>query len=221
MEVTIMQAFEFEGKTTEEAIENACRQLKLTKDEIDVEIIEPGSAGIFGLVGGRKAKVKVTTTGEEPEPVEETNGVAIAKDALENILTLIPMEGTTVSAAQNDGTIALNIEGDTSGLLIGRKGRTLDALQFIVNKIVNKALEKRTQVVVDSENYRQRRRDSLIQMGMRMGEKAKNIGKPVVTNLLNPHDRRIVHMALRDDESLDTKSRGEGILKKILIIPKK
>ena len=216
-----MQAFEFEGKTTEEAIENACRQLKLTKDEIDIEIIEPGSAGIFGLVGGRKAKVKVTTTGEEPEPVEETNGVAIAKDALENILTLIPMEGTTVSAAQNDGTIALNIEGDTSGLLIGRKGRTLDALQFIVNKIVNKALEKRTQVVVDSENYRQRRQESLIQMALRMGEKAKNIGKPVVTNLLNPHDRRIVHMALRDDESLDTKSRGEGILKKILIIPER
>ncbi len=216
-----MQTFEFEGKTTEEAIENACRQLKLTKDEIDVEIIEPGSAGIFGLVGGRKAKVKVTTTSEEPEPVEETNGVAIAKDALENILTLIPMEGTTVSAAQNDGTIALNIEGDTSGLLIGRKGRTLDALQFIVNKIVNKALEKRTQVVVDSENYRQRRRESLIQMALRIGEKAKNIGKPVVTNLLNPHDRRIVHMALRDDESLDTKSRGEGILKKILIIPKR
>jgi spoIIIJ-associated protein len=216
-----MQTFEFEGKTTEEAIENACRQLKLTKDEIDVEIIEPGSAGIFGLVGGRKAKVKVTTTNEEPEPVEKPNGVAIAKDALENILTLIPMEGTTVSAAQNDGTIALNIEGDTSGLLIGRKGRTLDALQFIVNKIVNKALEKRTQVVVDSENYRQRRRESLIQMALRMGEKAKNIGKPVVTNLFNPHDRRIVHMALRDDESLDTKSRGEGILKKILIIPKR
>ena len=216
-----MQTFEFEGKTTEEAIENACRQLKLTKDEIDVEIIEPGSAGIFGLVGGRKAKVKVTTTAEEPEPVEETNGVAIAKDALENILTLIPMEGTTVSAAQNDGTIALNIEGDTSGLLIGRKGRTLDALQFIVNKIVNKALEKRTQVVVDSENYRQRRQESLIQMALRMGEKAKNIGKPVVTNLLNPHDRRIVHMALRDDESLDTKSRGESMLKKILIIPKR
>ncbi|OPX39125.1 MAG: hypothetical protein B1H12_00575 [Desulfobacteraceae bacterium 4484_190.2] len=216
-----MQTFEFEGKTTEEAIENACRQLKLTKDEIDVEVIEPGSAGIFGLVGGRKAKVKVTTTGEEPEPAEETNGVAIAKDALENILTLIPMEGTTVSAAQNDGIIALNIEGDTSGLLIGRKGRTLDALQFIVNKIVNKALEKRTQVVVDSENYRQRRRESLIQMALRMGEKAKNIGKPVVTNLLNPHDRRIVHMALRDDESLDTKSRGDGILKKILIIPER
>ena len=215
-----MHSFEFEGKTTDEAIENACRQLNLSRHELDIEIIEPGSAGIFGLVGGRKAKVKVTTTSEQPEPIEETNGLAIAKETLENILILIPMKGTTVSAEQTNSTISLIIKGDKSGLLIGRKGRTLDALQFIVNKIVNKALEKRIKVVIDSENYRQRRQDSLIQMALRMGEKAKNIRKPVVTNLLNPHDRRIVHLALRDDDALDTKSRGEGILKKILIIPK-
>lgn len=215
-----MRTFEFEGKTTEEAIENACRQLNLSKDEMDIEIIEPGSAGIFGLVGGRKAMVKVSTTSEQPEPVEETNGLTIAKEALENILTLIPMEGTTVNAEQADGTISLTINGDKSGLLIGRKGRTLDALQFIVNKIVSKTLEKRIKVVIDSENYRQRRRDSLIQMALRMGDKAKSIRKPVITNLLNPHDRRIIHLALKDDGALDTKSRGEGILKKILIIPK-
>lgn len=216
-----MVTFEFEGKTTEEAIENACRELNLSKDELDIEIIEPGSAGIFGLVGGRKAKVKVTTAMTEPTAVEEENGVDIAKETLENILRLIPVEGITVSAEQTDGTISLNIEGDKSGLLIGRKGRTLDALQFIVNKIVNKSLEMRTQVIVDSENYRQRRRDSLIQMALRMGDKAKSIRKPLSTNLLNPHDRRIVHLALRDDEQLDTKSRGEGILKKVVIIPKK
>lgn len=216
-----MVAFEFEGKTTEEAIENACRELNLSKDELDIEIIEPGSAGIFGLVGGRKAKVKVTTAMTEPTAVEEENGVDIAKETLENILRLIPVEGITVSAEQTDGTISLNIEGDKSGLLIGRKGRTLDALQFIVNKIVNKSLEMRTQVIVDSENYRQRRRDSLIQMALRMGDKAKSIRKPLSTNLLNPHDRRIVHLALREDEQLDTKSRGEGILKKVVIIPKK
>jgi spoIIIJ-associated protein len=215
-----MRTFEFEGKTTEEAIENACRQLNLSKDEMDIEIIEPGSAGIFGLVGGRKAMVKVSTTSEQPEPVEETNGLTIAKEALENILTLIPMEGTTVNAEQADGTIFLTINGDKSGLLIGRKGRTLDALQFIVNKIVSKTLEKRIKVVIDSENYRQRRRDSLIQMALRMGDKAKSIRKPVITNLLNPYDRRIIHLALKDDGALDTKSRGEGILKKILIIPK-
>ena len=216
-----MVTFEFEGKTTEEAIENACSELNLSKDELDVEIIEPGSAGIFGLVGGRKAKVKVTTPMAEPIAVEEENGVDIAKETLENILRLIPVEGITVSAEQTDGTISLNIEGDKSGLLIGRKGRTLDALQFIVNKIVNKSLETRAQVVVDSENYRQRRRDSLIQMALRMGDKAKSIRKPLSTNLLNPHDRRIVHLALREDEQLDTKSRGEGILKKVVIIPKK
>ncbi|MBW2170176.1 MAG: Jag N-terminal domain-containing protein, partial [Deltaproteobacteria bacterium] len=151
-----MDIFEFEGKTTEEAIENACRQLNLKKDDVDIEIIEPGSAGIFGLVGGRKAKIKVSTTKEVNEIPDQINGLAVAKEALENILALIPVEGITVQAEQIDGTIALNIEGDTSGLLIGRKGRTLDALQFIVNKIVNKTLEKRVQVVVDSENYRER-----------------------------------------------------------------
>ena len=216
-----MVTFEFEGKTTEEAVETACRELNLSKDELDIEIIEPGSAGIFGLVGGRKAKVKVTTAMAEPTAVEEENGVDIAKETLENILRLIPVEGITVSAEQTDGTISLNIEGDKSGLLIGRKGRTLDALQFIVNKIVNKSLEMRAQVIVDSENYRQRRRDSLIQMALRMGDKAKSIRKPLSTNLLNPHDRRIVHLALREDEQLDTKSRGEGILKKVVIIPRK
>jgi len=247
-----METYEFEGKTDEDAIVAACAQLNLSRDEMDIEILEPGSAGIFGLVGGRKAKIRVTVIRqEEPEPYveevaaheeedlfelpeeresspirtelmgEEQNGIAIAKEALENILALIPMEGTVVHATKKDGTINLNIEGDKSGLLIGRKGRTLDALQFIVNKIVNKSLEKRARVLIDSENYRQRRKDFLIQMALRMGDKAKRIRKPVTTNLLNPHDRRIVHLALRDDDELSTKGRGEGILKKVVIIPKK
>ena len=216
-----MQTFEFEGKTTEEAIENACTELDIPKEELEYEILEPGSAGIFGLVGGRKARVKVTLNGEEPDYSEKENGLDIAKAALESILALIPVKGTTVDANQEDGVITLDIQGDRSGILIGRKGRTLDALQFIVNKIVNKSLERRTQVVVDSENYRKRRRDSLIQMAFRMGDKAKRIKKPVATSILNPHDRRIVHLALRDDDTLDTRSRGDGILKKVLIVPKK
>ena len=216
-----METFEFEGKTTEEAIDNAHSQLNLSENEMEIEILEPGSAGIFGLVGGRKAKVKVTITKEEPKPAAENNGLEIAKEALENILSLIPMEGVTLSAQNTDGTIALDIEGDKSGLLIGRKGRTLDALQFIVNKIVNKTLQKRVQVVVDSENYRQRRKEFLVQMALKMGDKAKKTRRSVSTNLLNPHERRIVHMALRDDERLETRSRGEGILKKVIIMPGK
>jgi len=216
-----MEIFEFQGKTPEDAIETACQQLEITKDGMDIEIIEPGSTGIFGLVGNTKARIKVTIPTDEADEVEEKDASAIAKNALEDILTLIPMENTTVKTEWKDSTVLLNIDGDKSGLLIGRKGKTLDALQYIVNKIVNKALKKRTQIVVDSENYRQRRQDFLIQMAMKLSDKAKKIRKPVATNLLNPHDRRIIHLSLREDKDLDTKSRGEGVLKKILIIPKK
>lgn len=216
-----MKGFEFEGKTTEEAIENACQELNCSRDEMEIEIIEPGSAGIFGLVGGRKAKIRVTVTKEEPTIAEEENDLALAKETLEKILALMLLEGTSVNADQADGVILLNIEGDKTGLLIGRRGRTLDALQFIVNRIVNKTLEKKAQVVVDSENYRQRRQDFLIQMALNMGDKVKRTRKPVTTNLLNPHDRRILHLALREDQELDTKSRGEGLLKKVIIIPKR
>ncbi|UCB50629.1 MAG: protein jag [Deltaproteobacteria bacterium] len=249
-----METYEFEGKTTEEAIENASRELNLPVEELQIDIIEPGSAGIFGLVGSKMAKIKVTVkeelsgemstglsseTGTDVETEEtkdvgpdlgaevspsldsdDQQGLALAKEALENILALIPVE-TIVNADHVDGNITLNIEGDKSGLLIGRKGKTLDALQFIVNRIVNKALDKKTRVVVDSENYRQRRRESLTQMALRMGDKARRIGKPVTTNPLNPSERRIIHLALKEDGRLNTKSKGEGLLKKVVIFPKR
>lgn len=223
-----MNLFEFEGKNTEEAIENACRELGVSRDALEIEIIEPGSAGIFGLVGGRKARIRAGLHQEEPEevpepspaPEESEEDLRVAKETLETILSLVPIEAT-VHAGYVDGKIELKILGDRSGLLIGRKGRTLDALQFIVNKIVTKTLEHKVQVVIDSEDYRNRRKESLIQMALKMGEKVKKIKKPVSTNLLNPHDRRIIHLALRDDAELDTKSRGEGVLKKVVILPKK
>jgi spoIIIJ-associated protein len=151
---------------------------------------------------------------------EQTRELRLAQEVLEKILALIPME-TMVEAKRVDGNINLNIQGDNSGLLIGRRGKTLDALQFIVNKIVNKSLERKVRVVVDSEKYRQRRRESLTQLALRMGEKAKRIRKPVTTNPMNPGDRRIVHLTLKDDGQLDTRSRGEGLMKKVVIIPRK
>jgi spoIIIJ-associated protein len=252
-----METYEFEGKTTEEAIENASRHLNLPVEELDIDIIEPGSAGIFGLVG-KKAKIKVNVKDEKPSDEEnglssdeenglssdeenglssdeenglssdeenglstdeenglstdEENGLSTAKDTLENILERIPVD-STVKAEYIDGKISLNIVGDKSGLLIGRRGKTLDALQFIVNRVVNRTLEKKIRVVVDSENYRQRRIESLTQMALKIGDKAKRIMKPISTNPMNPHDRRIVHLALKEDEKLDTRSRGEGLLK--------
>jgi len=217
-----MEIFEFEGKNATEAIESASRQLNLPKEELHVEIVEPGSAGIFGLVGGRKARIRVTIERKAPEPAPaaiEGDVIAVAKDSLKTILELIPIEAT-VTARQEEDRVILSIEGDQSGILIGRKGRTLDALQFIVSKIVNKSLEQKVRLVIDSENYRERRREALVEMALKIGEKAKRIKKPITTGPLNPHDRRIIHLALRDDQELDTKSRGDGVLKKVLIIPR-
>lgn len=230
-----METYEFEGKTTEEAIQNAARELNVPVEELSIDVIEPGSAGIFGLVGGRKAKIKVTLKTpselEEEEEEEEKqergerreepqeNDVNFAKRTLEEILALIPVEAT-VAASHGEGRITLRVQGDRSGLLIGRKGNTLDALQFLVNKIVSKALDKKIDVVIDSENYRRRREDSLTQLALKMGDKAKRIKKPVTTNPMNPHDRRLIHLALQDDEDLETRSRGEGLLKRVVIIPK-
>jgi spoIIIJ-associated protein len=233
-----MEIFEFEGKNATDAIENASRQLNVPKDELNIEILEPGSSGIFGLVGGRKARIRVTVVKKAPEPppVEESealvaeepeappavqgDAVAVAGDSLKAILDLIPIEASVTARVEED-RIILSIEGDQSGILIGRKGRTLDALQFIVSKIVNKSLDQKVRVVIDSENYRERRKESLVEMALKIGEKAKRIRKPITTGPLNPHDRRIIHLALKDDEELDTKSRGDGVLKKVLIIPRK
>jgi spoIIIJ-associated protein len=225
-----MDIFEFEGKNATEAIENASRQLNVPKDELNIEILEPGSSGIFGLVGGRKARIRVTVEKKAPEappvaepeapPFAEGDVVAVARDSLKTILDLIPIEASVTAKLEED-RIILSIEGDQSGILIGRKGRTLDALQFIVSKIVNKSLDQKVRVVIDSENYRERRREALVEMALKIGEKAKRIQKPITTGPLNPHDRRIIHLALKDDQELDTKSRGDGVLKKVLIIPRK
>lgn len=215
-----METYEFEGKTTEEAIENAARKLNLPVEDLNIDVIEPGSAGIFGLVGGRKAKILVTLkSAPEAEQSSAMHEVRLAQETLEKILSMIPVEANVQTDSMEDN-IVLNIVGDRSGLLIGRKGKTLDALQYIVTKIVNKALDKRINVVVDSENYRKRRKDSITQLALKMGDKAKKSKKPVATNPLNPHDRRLVHLALKDDDDLETKSRGEGLLKKVVIIPK-
>ena len=232
--------YEFVGKTTEEAIKSASLELNIPEEELDIDIIEPGSAGIFGLVGTKKAKIKVifnssdksetprkedgdskSVTTSSMEKETDSQDLNTAKDILERILELIPAEEVTVTAEKIDGKLNLNMTGDTYGLLIGRKGRTLDALQYLVNRAVNKALDKRIRVVIDSENYRQRRIKSLTQLALKMGDKVKKAQKPMTTNLLNSHDRRIVHLTLKEDTDLDTSSRGDGMLKKVLIIPQK
>ncbi len=215
-----MQVYEFEGKNPEDAINNAMKALNVTADEMNVEIIEPGSAGIFGIVGGRKAKIKVTLKREEREAMEQRRPLELAKEMLNHILNIVAKGRVRIEAELLDGSVSLSVFGEEAGILIGRNGQTLDALQYLLNKMVNKSLEKKVFVVLDIEDYKKRRKESLTQMAKRMGEKAKRLKKPMSTNLLNARDRRLIHLALKDDRELETKSKGDGTMKKVIIYPR-
>lgn len=207
-----MSSIEIEAKTTEEAIKKACEHFHLTEEELDIEVLESSSTGIFGLVGNRKAKIRVT--------VKEDSTIAVAQETLRKIISLMSMD-TRISAVRKGDDIVLNIEGNNTGILIGHKGRTLEALEFIVNKAVNKAAEKKVRVIVDTENYRQRKEESLKGLALKMGEQAKRTKKTVTIDSVNPHDRRIIHLALKGDSQVQTKSDGEGLFKKVHVIPNK
>ncbi len=143
-----------------------------------------------------------------------------AKELLAGIIARMGLD-FPVSADEKEEYIKLNIEGDGSGLLIGRGGQTLDAIQYIINKSLIKDGKAQKRIVLDTENYRAKREQTLAALAEKLGEKAKRIKKPVVVNPMNAHDRRIIHLALQDDKELATKSKGEGSLRKIIIVPKR
>jgi len=210
-----MSTIEVEAKTVEEAISQACEQMEKTQDQLEIEVVSDGSSRMFGIMGGKKAKIKATI-----KEVEAPNDAMKAKEVLENILRRFEAE-TLVELSEDDECITLNIKGDGSGILIGRKGQTLDAFQYLVNKIVRRSVNHKKQIVVDTEGYRQRRRDTLIDLAKRLSEKAKIKGAPVSTSPLNPFERRIIHLALQDDAELTTKSIDEGIYRRVVISPQK
>ncbi len=140
------------------------------------------------------------------------------RDLLSGILSKMTFE-CQVTATETDDTIILSIAGDESGLLIGRRGQNLDALQYILNKAINKSDAERKMIIVDSEEYRKRREESLLSMAERIRDKVKKTQKPLSLSHMNAHDRRIIHLALQEDESLVTKSRGEGEYRKVIVLP--
>ena len=151
--------------------------------------------------------------GPDEEPSKEK-----AKRILEGLLKRMQID-SPVSVEETEEAIVLNIKGDGSGLLIGKRGQNLDAIQYIVNKAVHHSTNGHKMIIIDTEAYRERREESLVAMAMKLGEKVKKTKKPVTVGHMNAHDRRIVHIAIQNDATLTTKSRGEGEYRKILILP--
>jgi len=210
-----MSMIEVEGKTVDEAIQKACEQLGLSPEQLEVEVLSDGSNKIFGIIGGTKVRIKATVKELPSEPDAQK-----AQDVLENILQRFGFE-TSIEVLEDDECVTLNIKGDGSGILIGRKGQTLDALQYVVNKIVHRSPNVTKQVIVDTEGYREKRKETLIDLAKRLSEQAKTREGPVSTSPLNPFERRIIHLAIQDDDELTTQSTGEGIYRSVVISPKK
>ena len=209
-----MSAMEIEGKSVEEAIETACQRLSLPADQLEIEIVSHGSSGIFGI-GTRNAKILVSP--------KETGDAALleeAREVLENILAHIQIPAT-VEANWVENRIRLDIASNGSGLLIGKRGQTLHALQFIVNKIFNRQGSKKAHIIIDTENYRERRRQALTEVALNLANRAKKSGRPATSSPLSAYDRRIIHLAVKDDRQVRTKSKGDGALRKVVVFPVK
>ncbi|MFH1982777.1 MAG: RNA-binding cell elongation regulator Jag/EloR [Pseudomonadota bacterium] len=261
---------EYEGKNVKDALRRAGEALGLSVDSINYDILSHGSTGIFGLVGVKKARIRISqpiaapsaknafrkggsrkaaekrvsirdsvsltpddsedarffTSEENPPQWQPVPNAEITPDIISQCRTAVK----TIAGAISDdidvmdecinGRVVLNLVGGNSGALIGKRGQTLEAIQYLVEKIINKGRDDRVRVLVDVEGYLESRRNNLQQLAGRMAEKAKQKGRPTTIGQMNAHDRRIIHLALKDDASVRTQSVGEGHFRKLVIYPK-
>lgn len=207
-----MKTIEMTGKTVEEALKHALDELKLTKDKVDVEVIDEGSKGLFNLIGTKPAKVKVTA---KPDSLDD------AKTFLVSVLSSMDINADIDIKEEND-IININLKGPKMGLVIGYRGETLDSLQYLVSLVVNKNHENSyKRVVLDAENYRQKREETLIKVAQKTAYKVKKSGRPYKLEPMNPYERRIIHSALQEYTDIKTYSEGEEPFRRIIISLKK
>ena len=195
----------------------------------EVETPEPTALAAAATPERKKAQASpIRKEQRVAAPVEKSHPARVPADGepsaaktrmiLEGLLTRMQIE-SPVTVEETGEAIILNIHGDGSGLLIGKRGQNLDAIQYFVNKAAHHSANGHKMIIIDTEEYRKRREESLVALAMRLGEKAKKTKKPVTVGQMNAHDRRIIHLAMQNDETLTTKSRGEGEYRKIFIIP--
>jgi spoIIIJ-associated protein len=227
-----MKSIEISARTVAEAVELALAQLGKDRDEVAIAVLDSGESGDEALV---RVTVVDDDEDEAPDPAPEGNleeVQGIARKTLEDLLERMDIHAyvtpvvTRVPGQKGDieETITLHVEGadeEAMGLLIGRRGETLRSLQFLLNLLVSRRVQKWPQIVVDVGNYRQRRQESLEGLARRMAERVRQTGRPIMLEPMAAYERRIVHLALREDKTIFTESSGEGENRKITIFPAK
>lgn len=209
---------EFEGRTEQEAIENAASALNIDREEFDVEILDISKKSLFRK-GNVKIKVYIDDDGENENPAAASEFEKQTIIYLEKLIELMGFPGKADVAFREDKKLGLTIVSDHSGILIGKKGKNLDAIQLIINVYAGQ-LESSKRVIVDAENYRNRHEENIIRQASRIADQVMKSKRSKLLDPMNPFERRLVHTALNDIVDVETKSEGEGLYRQVRIIYK-
>jgi len=203
-----MDMIEVSAKTVNDAITEACQKLGVTSDKLDYEVVEEGSSGFLGI-GAKPAVIKASV---KKSSVEE-----VARVFLNDVFQAMNME----VVIDEEKSMDIELSGNEMGVLIGKRGQTLDSLQYLVSLVVNKESEEYIHVKVDTENYRQRRKETLENLAKNIAYKVKRTKRSVSLEPMNPYERRIIHSALQNDKYVTTHSEGEEPFRRVVITLKR
>ena len=203
-----MEFIEVSAKTVDDAITEASIKLGTTSDKIEVEVIEKGSTGFLGI----KSKPAIIRARKKNDTVDNI------REFLENVFSAMNMEVTIdIKKAEDDKVYEVELSGKEMGLLIGKRGQTLDSLQYLTNLAVNKHSDGYIKVKLDTEDYRQRRKDTLENLAKNIAYKVKRTKRPVSLEPMNPFERRVIHSALQGDRYVETHSEGEEPFRHVVV----
>lgn len=207
-----MNIIEISAKTVEDAITDACKQFSVSSEKLEYEVVEEGKAGLFGI-GAKPAVIKAWVKAG----LEDT-----VKFFLNDVFAAMKIDATAeINYSEEEKNMDINLVGEDMGMLIGKRGQTLDSLQYLVSLVANKEAEDYVRVKVDTENYRERRKATLENLAKNMASKAKRIRRSVSLEPMNPYERRIIHAALQEDKYVTTHSEGDEPFRRVVIAPKK
>ena len=208
-----MEYQEFSAKTVEDAITEACRAFSVTSDQLIYEVESEGSGGFLGM-GAKPAVIKAA--------IREASASAVASSFIREVTGAMQMEvESKCDFDEASSTLSVEMSGDEMGVLIGKRGQTLDALQYLVSLVVNKSAEQYIHVKLDTENYRERRKQTLENLAKNIAFKVKRSHRSVSLEPMNPYERRIIHSALQQDRFVTTHSEGEEPYRKVVVTPKR
>lgn len=213
------------GKSVNEAVTAALQELNVPESMVKVEILEEGSKGLFGIIGSKYARVRVSYIEEEEqvyedESTQEISSLEKGEVFLKSVLLKMGIEAEVVSE-QKDFGLSYEISSKDMAIIIGRRGETLDALQYITSLVVNKGNEEYSRVVLNVENYREKREQSLQNLAKRLADKVVRYRRDITLESMNPYERRIIHATLQDYRNVKTYSIGEEPSRKVVIAYKK